>query len=531
MKKHSIKLLCLFLIATILLLPLGTAAMACPGDNVSLFCRIYSNPDTIIALHFLLYPFLPLERLANEDLTYGPSPKKIQSIKISHSSSNRSSREERENNSPAEKESSPPIKVTGVTLNRDIMFLTAGGQTGALFATITPADSTNKNVIWSSSNAAAASVTDGVVTPLSAGSTIIIATTVDGGFIANCNVTVVAADNIPPITIDTTPRDGMTDISVDAPVTINFSELIRPSDAYETITMKDENENPISVTKTVYNNLLTLTPTENLAHLTKYTVTIPSGAIEDEAGNDLASTLRFSFNTRPLNELLAQSKTLEEDWVIYGNLYLNGGCLNLNGHTLKVKGNLIQSGGIMSVNSGTLVTAGDYRLQKENVQADGTVTYSLSKGFIEMLNDTDNVQVGRDFVMDSTLSHTNYLKAGTLEVKGDFAQKQSTDESGNKASNKNFQAGGSHKVLLSGTKQQTVSFANPGSIYSKFNTLEITNSSTDGVGFISKIVVSHLFDHHQNNFHITMPSSEFPDYDGDGLKDDQDPFPTLNLNP
>ena len=83
-----------------------------------------------------------------------------------------------------------PVAVTGVTLNHATMTLTAGGATGTLVATVAPATATNKSVNWSSSALAVATVVNGVVTPLTAGTTTIIVATVDGGFTATCTVTV-----------------------------------------------------------------------------------------------------------------------------------------------------------------------------------------------------------------------------------------------------------------------------------------------------------------------------------------------------
>ena len=83
-----------------------------------------------------------------------------------------------------------PVAVTGVTLDQAVMTLTAGGATGTLVATVAPLDATNQSVTWSSSVPAVATVANGVVTPLTAGTTTVTVTTVDGGFTATCAVTV-----------------------------------------------------------------------------------------------------------------------------------------------------------------------------------------------------------------------------------------------------------------------------------------------------------------------------------------------------
>lgn len=82
------------------------------------------------------------------------------------------------------------ISVTGITLDEETLTLTASGATGTLVATVAPATATVDTVTWSTSDKTVATVVDGVVTPLTAGETIITATTTDGGFTATCVVTV-----------------------------------------------------------------------------------------------------------------------------------------------------------------------------------------------------------------------------------------------------------------------------------------------------------------------------------------------------
>ena len=66
--------------------------------------------------------------------------------------------------------------------------------TGKLTASVVPADAVNKNVTWTSSNNAVATVAeDGTITPITAGNAIITATTVDGGFAATTNLNVTQA--------------------------------------------------------------------------------------------------------------------------------------------------------------------------------------------------------------------------------------------------------------------------------------------------------------------------------------------------
>ncbi|NGM84718.1 hypothetical protein G5B47_20150 [Paenibacillus sp. 7124] len=79
--------------------------------------------------------------------------------------------------------------VTGVELDQHAITLTPGA-TGTLAATVAPADATNKNVIWTTSDSTVATVTYGVVTAVGAGTANITVRTADGSFTDTCEVTV-----------------------------------------------------------------------------------------------------------------------------------------------------------------------------------------------------------------------------------------------------------------------------------------------------------------------------------------------------
>ena len=84
------------------------------------------------------------------------------------------------------------VAVTGVSLNASSGELTVNGQT-TLTATVVPANATNKAVTWTSSAPTVATVVNGVVTALKAGTAVITATTEDGGFTATYSLTVKVA--------------------------------------------------------------------------------------------------------------------------------------------------------------------------------------------------------------------------------------------------------------------------------------------------------------------------------------------------
>ncbi|OMD98604.1 hypothetical protein BSK54_22620 [Paenibacillus odorifer] len=86
----------------------------------------------------------------------------------------------------------PVVDVTGVKLDQETLDLTAGEADGLLKATIEPANATDKDVIWSSSDETVATVVNGVVTPVGEGTAVITVTTKDGSFIATTTVNVAA---------------------------------------------------------------------------------------------------------------------------------------------------------------------------------------------------------------------------------------------------------------------------------------------------------------------------------------------------
>ena len=95
------------------------------------------------------------------------------------------------------------ISVTGVTLDNTTLTLTAGGAAETLTATVAPSNATNKAVTWSSNNESVATVANGVVTPVAAGTATITVTTADGSKTASCTVTVNPATiSVTGVTLD-----------------------------------------------------------------------------------------------------------------------------------------------------------------------------------------------------------------------------------------------------------------------------------------------------------------------------------------
>lgn len=82
--------------------------------------------------------------------------------------------------------------ATDIALNKETLALNIG-KSEKLIPTITPADASNQNIKWSSSDEKIATVSDGAVTGVAEGIATITVTTEDGGKTASCKVTVSAA--------------------------------------------------------------------------------------------------------------------------------------------------------------------------------------------------------------------------------------------------------------------------------------------------------------------------------------------------
>ena len=84
--------------------------------------------------------------------------------------------------------------VSGVVLEPNTLRLVVGG-TAEVFAKVLPVDAANKGVTWTTSSSTVASVSStGLVTAKDCGTCTITATTKEGGFTAQCTVTVVGFD-------------------------------------------------------------------------------------------------------------------------------------------------------------------------------------------------------------------------------------------------------------------------------------------------------------------------------------------------
>lgn len=122
-------------------------------------------------------------------------------------------------------------KVTGVTLSETTLTLDVG-KSKTLTPTITPENATNPNVTWSSDNQNVATVENGIVTAIKAGTATITATAADGsGEKATCTVTVTAPPEPEPEPEPTPPPYIPPTYAVTTPETPGGTVTVSPSRA------------------------------------------------------------------------------------------------------------------------------------------------------------------------------------------------------------------------------------------------------------------------------------------------------------
>ena len=121
------------------------------------------------------------------------------------------------------------------------------------------------------------------------------------------NKNIVIVDNIAPTVSSTTPSNG--GLSDGSKIDITFTESVQSSTNYNNITFKNSSNSDVSITKSITNNILTLTPDSSLSQ-GFYNVTIPTSSVKDFSEHNLSSDYIFSFNV--VNPAVAKSNAVND---------------------------------------------------------------------------------------------------------------------------------------------------------------------------------------------------------------------------
>ncbi len=179
--------------------------------------------------------------------------------------------------------------------------------------------------------------------------------------------------------------------------------------------------------------------------------------------------------------------SVNKNMILNGNvdfdLYQDEYSIIKNGVTLTVNGDINDSAPFEIDNGGRLVLNGDFN--------SSSYLYALENSYVTISGNTN----GPIYAYDDS----------EIVLKGDV---------------ETFYNNTTAKLILAGDKQQVCK----SSISCHY--LEIRNYSDEGVIFSYNVSVKTLFNHNQCNFEIKDNNyTYFVDYDGDGLKDNVDPYP------
>jgi len=201
----------------------------------------------------------------------------------------------------------------------------------------------------------------------------------------------------------------------------------------------------------------------------------------------VASTTKFPDNEWNHAIRFVENYTLQEDLHIEGLFSLEGGTLNLNGHTLLVDDEYYLWAATLFMNGGRLEVGKNFYY--------GTASKTCDYGHLQITNKKDYLLVNGNFTVHAWYGQEGFITAGTIEIKGDFNQYK-------RGNDYNFYPSGTNKVILSGDKLQTVNFASTGS---RFNVLEIQNYSEEGVKFATSVSIVELID---NGCNVSFANGE-----------------------
>jgi|GEM_PF-2037417 len=269
------------------------------------------------------------------------------------------------------------IAATGVDVTPSTLSLIRGGSTEQLTATVQPDTAMNKNVTWSSSDPAIATVdASGVVTPVGRGSATITVTTEDGSFADTSTVTVSEPTDLSQLTLSQgtlSPAFEAGTINYTAAVTNDvYSLMVTPTtvDANATVTVNGQLATSgmpsQEIQLNVGDNEITVTVTAQDGTTKTYTVKVT------RAASISADLTNVELSKGTLTPAFASGTTLYAAAVtndVY-NVTVTPTTLDANS-TVTVNGQLVKSG---TPSEAIELNVGDNEIAVKVTAQDGTTT-------------------------------------------------------------------------------------------------------------------------------------------------------------
>lgn len=259
---------------------------------------------------------------------------------------------------PDDDAGSSNISVTGVTLNKTSLSLTAG-DTYTLSCTVRPSNASDKSVTWKSSNTSVASVnSSGKVTAIKEGTAVITVKTNDGGYTAECEVSV--SNQTISVTSVTLNK---TSLSLVENETYTLTYTVKPSNASDkSVTWKSSNASVATVTNSgkvtaiKKGNAVITVKTNDGGYTAECEVTVSSQSVEDKITLNSPSSNNVSYEANDyaisFTSANAWNASSDSDWI---TINPNSGPSGNNSISIKIAKNTstAKRTGIVTITSGT----------------------------------------------------------------------------------------------------------------------------------------------------------------------------------
>lgn len=259
---------------------------------------------------------------------------------------------------PEDDSGSSNVSVTGVTLNKTSLSLTAG-DTYTLSCTVRPSNASDKSVTWKSSNTSVASVnSSGKVTAIKEGTAIITVKTNDGGYTAECEVSV--SNQTISVTSVTLNK---TSLSLVENETYTLTYTVKPSNASDkSVTWKSSNASVATVTNSgkvtaiKKGNAVITVKTNDGGYTAECEVTVSSQSVEDKITLNSPSSNNVSYEANDyaisFTSANAWNASSDSDWI---TINPNSGPSGNNSISVNIAKNTstAKRTGIVTITSGT----------------------------------------------------------------------------------------------------------------------------------------------------------------------------------
>ena len=362
------------------------------------------------------------------------------------------------------------IPVKGISLNKASDSVNVG-ETTQVTATISPSNAANKAVTWSSSNTNVATVSNGTITGVSAGTATITATSASDNTIKKSMTITVNNVEVTGVSLDKTSE------TINPGKTVNLTATVAPSNATnKTITWSSSNTNVATVSNGAVTGVVpgtaTITATSNNGKKATATITVRQGPtlaveyneedtyteviITANSDSDLREVSGWTLSTdkRKLTKRFTDSQLATTISVC--NTYDNCTTASIKALTLK-KQNIT-----FAENTVVRKLSDESYTQEANVLGDARVTYNSSDETIATVDNSGKV---------------TFIKQGTVII---TATAEKTDE---------YYKGTTNYELIIGKNTQKLSFPATSITKSKSSgsyVMEASHTAGDGeVTYIS----------------------------------------------